>query len=163
MLEQSALEALRDGYWYLYPATMLIGSIAFVRGSCLLLGRSLLALAMGSLLMAMVVGMNGGQTLTWWQQIAIDVPVLITITAPPRHYWQAALGALVLAQIVLHAAWGVNPDLAREHWLGNILFGYGKCLIVLLWSGGKRVQTVLDSAARLADRLVLAARSRKLA
>ena len=174
----ASLELLRNVYWYVYPAVMLAGLVAFVRGSrvrsqramtehmrdsTLALGRTLLALCLGSVVMAQVVEINGGTSLTWMQHMAIDVPILAVVTMPPRHYWQSVIGGLICTQIILHGVWALVPDNAQEHWLANILVGYAKCLVILLWSGGARVEAALDSAARLADRLVLAARARKLA
>lgn len=155
MLEQSFLEALRGVYWPFYMVALAIAGSAFIRGGPLPLGRALLGMMFASVAQATWEGF--GAPLTWWQHIAIDLPLFALITMPPRHYWQAAMGALVFAQLILHCVWAIQPDLARLHWLGCILLGFAKCAVLILWSGGARVQATLDRVSRAASRMVLAA------
>ena len=153
MPDQSVLEALRDIFWPVYLAALVAGAVGFSVTRRWCLGRAVIAMALGSLAMAVWVHYTGG-SLSWWQHMVIDVPVFAMLTMPPRHYWQATLAAMVLAQIVLHAVWGMAPDLARIHWLGSILLGFAKCAILLLWSGGSSVENLLGHVARWAFDLV---------
>lgn len=162
MLDQALLEALRDGFWPLYWIAMFAGAFAFARGRQWCIGRTVIALLFASLAQTI---WEGEGYLTWWQHLVIDVPVFVLITMPPRHYWQAVLAAMVFAQLVLHIVWGASGDgagMARWHWLGCILLGYAKCVVLLLWSGGGRVQRIFDSISGWASGLVLAKASEKL-
>jgi hypothetical protein len=97
---------------------------------------------------------EAGGFLQPWQHMAIDISIFICVTMPPRHYWQSAIAGLVMAQIWLHAIWWLSPDLARTHWLGGTILEFAKCAVLLLWSGGARVETVLHSAARFVADMV---------
>lgn len=162
MLDQAFLEALQRVFWALYLASMAAGAVSIIVTRRLCLGRAVLALAAASLAQGWIENMQG-VPLSWLQHMAIDVPVLVLITLPPRHYWQSTLGALVFAQLVLHACWAMAPDLARWHWLGVTMLGLAKCVVLLGWSGGSRVESLLGRVARLPARLVLAARKGELA
>lgn len=160
MLEQHFLEALRMAFWPLYIIAIGAASFSAAIRSRWCLGRTMLALLMASLAQSF---WEGGAYLEWWQQLVIDVPVFVIVTMPPRHYWQSTMGGLIFAQIVLHATWAMAPDFARAHWLGCILIGFAKCIVLLLWSGGSRVETVLGRVPRWIAGAVSQAPPRKLA
>jgi hypothetical protein len=153
MLEQAFLEGLQFAFWPLYVISVTAAAFAFVLRGQMCLARTVLALVIASIAQT-VLETSTGTHLEWWQHVMIDLPVFILVTMPPRHYWQAAMGGLLFAQMVMHAVWGVAPDLAREHWLVVTLIGFVKCFVVLLWAGGARVETLLGSAASFASRLV---------
>ena len=153
MLEQAFLEGLQTAFWPLYVTAVAAAFVAFALRKQWCIGRTVLALVFASLAQTAVESATGTY-LAWHWHLMIDVPVFVLITMPPRHYWQAAMGGLIFAQIVLHAVWGMAPDLAREHWLAVTLIGFVKCAVLLLWSGGARVETILGRAAGLASRLV---------
>jgi hypothetical protein len=160
VLDQSFLEAVQRLFWVLFPlsAGAAAISVAITRRRCI--ARTLLALVATSAAMLAIKTMQA-QPLNWWQHFALSGAAFWVITMPPRHYWQSTMGALVFAQLVLHACWAVAPDLAREHWLGVTLIEYAKCLVLIAWSGGKRVELALGRAARLPARLVSLAPDRK--
>lgn len=155
MLDQAFLEALRAGFWPVYVVAMMIGVTSALVQKRWCIGRSVFALIAASVAQVL---WEGTGFLLWWQHFAIDFAAFVLITMPPRHYWQSVLGGLVFAQLVLHCIWGAAgdvADMARLHWLGSILLGYVKCLVLALWSGGWRVEMVLGRLARSATRLVL--------
>lgn len=120
------------------------------------MGRAVVAMLGVSLGQWLLEPANG--YLLWHQHLMLSLPAFILVTMPPRHYWQSALGALFFAQILLHCAWGVGegvPDMARWHWFGCIVLGYMKCGVLLLWSGGGRVESIFNRAARAFTGLVL--------
>lgn len=160
MLDQAFLEALRDGYWPLYLVAVCAGVLRFVVDRQWCMGRAVFALATASIGQYL---WEGDGYLLWWQHLALNLWVFLLITTPPRHYWQSTLGALVLCQMVLNAIWFAVPDLAREHWFANVLLGYAQCFVLLLWSGGARVERVLARGAGALARLVRPASRRKLA
>lgn len=153
MLDQAALEGLQAAFWPLYVIAVTAGVVAFALRRQWCMARTLGVLVFVSLGQTVWEGMQGSHLL-WWQHMALDVPAFWLITLPPRRYWQAVIGGLVAAQIAIHAIWGMAPDLAREHWLAVTLIGFVKCFVLLLWSGGVRVENHLGRAARLASRLV---------
>jgi Na+-transporting NADH:ubiquinone oxidoreductase subunit NqrB len=153
VLEQAFLEGLQTAFWPLYVTAVGASGLAFALRRQWCLGRTVAALVFASLAQTAVEGLTGSYLL-WWQHMMIDVPVFIMVTMPPRHYWQATMGGLVFAQLFMHAVWGMAPDLARAHWLAVTLIGFAKCGVLLAWSGGARVETLLGRAARFASRLV---------
>jgi hypothetical protein len=153
MLEQAFLESLQSAFWPLYVISVTAGAAAFVLRGQWCMGRAVFALVFASLGQTVWEGLQGSYLL-WWQHLLLDAPVFILITMPPRHYWQAALGALIFTQLALHAMWAMAPDLGREHWLAVTLIGYVKCAVLLFWSGGARVETLLGRAASLVTRMV---------
>lgn len=161
VLSQPFLEALQHGFWPIWLASIVAAavSVAVTRRRCI--ARTLVAILASY---AAQTAWEGAGYLNWWQHLVIDVPMFFLITMPPRHYWQSTMGALVFAELVLHCVWGVSDasEMARIHWLGCSLLGYAKCAILLLWSGGARVEAILDRAARAASLLVLAPASRQL-
>lgn len=153
MLEQAFLEGIQNAFWPVYVTAITAAGLAFVLRRQWCIGRTVIALVMASLAQTAMESLTG-TFLAWYWHMMIDVPVFVLITMPPRHYWQAAMGGLVFAQLVLHAVWGMAPDLAREHWLAVTLIGFAKCGVLLLWSGGARVETLLGRAASFASSLV---------
>jgi hypothetical protein len=162
MLDQAFLEALRHLFWGLYLTAIAAGAVSVIVTHRMCLARAVFALAAASLAQGWLEAAQG-VPLSWLQHMMIDVPVLVLITLPPRHYWQSTMGAIVFAQIVLHACWAMAPDLARWHWLGGTMLGLAKCLVLLGWSGGRRVEILLGRVARLTARLVPVARKGELA
>lgn len=158
MPELATLEALRDLFWPVYLLALSAGALSFVLTRRFCLGRTVLALALASLAQSTWAGDSYLQP---WQHLAIDLPVFVAVTMPPRHYWQTAMGGLVLAQLVLHGCWWLAPDLAQWHWLGCILIGFVKCAVLLLWSGGARVESVLGWLSRPVVRVVPAPPARQ--
>jgi hypothetical protein len=118
------------------------------------MARTVIALAIGSAAMQAIVTFNGGVALEWWQHFAIDFAVGWIVILPPQNYWQAIIGSLIFAQLVFRALWAMAPDLGPVMWEASLIAGYGKCLVLLFWSGGARVETLLGRAARLVTRLV---------
>lgn len=153
MLEQAFLEGLQTSFWPTYVTAVTAAFIAFVLKRQWCIGRTVLALILASLAQTVFEAQTGSYLL-WWQHMLIDVPVFMLVTMPPRHYWQATMGGLVFAQLVLHAVWGMAPELAREHWLAVTLIGFAKCGVLLLWAGGARVETLLGRASSALARLV---------
>ena len=151
MIDQALLEALRDTFWPVYLFAVAAGLVGFVHSKRWCLGRVVIALVLGTIAQSLWEG-NG--YLLPWQHLAIDVPLLFLITMPPRHYWQSTMAGLILAQIFLHVIWWLAPSLAREHWLGCILLGYLKCAVLVMWSGGARVETALAGVSNLAARFL---------
>lgn len=163
MLDQAFLEALRAGFWPVYVVAMMIGVVSALVQKRWCIGRSVFALIAASIAQVL---WEGSGFLLWWQHLVIDVTAFVLITMPPRHYWQSVLGGLVFAQLVLHCIWGAAGDvagMARFHWLGCILLGYVKCLVLALWSGGWRVEAILGRIAGLASRVVLRAPEKEMA
>jgi hypothetical protein len=163
MLHQSVLEALRSGFWPLYVASMCLAVVAAYRRQAWCIARVVAAMLLASITQTL---WEGAGFLQPWQHIAIDVPVFVMVTMPPRHYWQAAIAGLVFAQIVLHCVWWLaidHTEMARVHWFGCIVLDYAKCVVLALWSGGWRVRAVFDTIAGGAARLVLGAAARERA
>ena len=161
MLDQSFLEALQAGFWPTYWVAVTLGAMSALLQRKWCIGRTVFALVLASLLQTL---WEGTGYLHWWQHLLIDGAAFVLITMPPRHYWQSTLGGLVFAQLVLHCVWGIAGDvagMARFHWLGCVLLGYAKCLVLTLWAGGGRVEAVLMRIPRLLSGMVLAA-SRKV-
>lgn len=154
MLSEAAQDALLAGFWPLYILALIAGlwSAVYLKRWCI--ARTTLALAAGSAVMQAIVLANGGQALEWWQHFAIDFAVGLIVLLPPRHYWQAAIGSMIFAQLVLRAAWAMAPDLGAIVWDASMILGYGKCFVLLLWAGGARVETLLGRAAGFASRAV---------
>lgn len=161
MLSQAFLEAVQAAFWPVYLLAMVAGALRFAVMRQWCIGRAVFALALGSL--AQFAWEGSTDYLRWWQHLIIDVPVFVLITMPPRHYWQSTLGALVFAQLFLHCIWAVSPELGREHWLAVALIGFVKCAVILLWSGGARVELALSGVSQLASRMVPQALAGKLA
>jgi hypothetical protein len=161
MLDQAFLEAVQAAFWPIYLLAVGAGALRFILYRQWCIGRAVLALVLGSLFQG--AWESGGGYLQWWQHMLIDVPIFILITMPPRHYWQSVLGALVFAQIFLHALWYVVPEMGRAHWLGCISLGFLKCGVLLLWSGGARVEHLLARISGALARLVPASVAGKLA
>ena len=147
MLEQATLEALQSAFWPTYLVAMAAGVISFAATRRWCLGRTLIALALGSATQTL---WEGSGFLLAWQAI----PIFILVTMPPRHYWQSTMAGLILAQIALHAIWWLSPALAVEHWVGCVLLGFAKCAVLLLWSGGERVESLLGRFAGFITNLV---------
>lgn len=154
MLSQSAADALLVGYWPLYLLALGAGAWSAIYHKRWCIARTTFALAAGSAAMQAIVLTNGGVALEWWQHFAIDFAVGLIVLLPPRHYWQAMIGSLIFAQLVLRAVWAMAPSLGQFVWDASLLLGYGKCLVLLLWAGGARVETLLGRVASLAARLV---------
>lgn len=162
MLDQSLLEALQQGFWPVWAFAMSAGVISALISRRWCIGRSVFALILASVLQSL---WEGSGYLLWWQHLAIDTVAFVLITMPPRHYWQSTLGGLVFAQLVLHCVWGIAGDvagMARFHWLGCILIGYAKCLVLTLWAGGDRVEGALVRVSRFASDLVLGSARKEL-
>jgi hypothetical protein len=157
MLDAASAEALRAGFWPLYILALTAGTWSAVVSGRGCIARTVFALALGSAAMQTIVLFNGGVALEWWQHFVIDGAVFWMVTLPPRHYWQAVIASLIFAQLVFRALWAMVPDLGPVMWEASLIAGYGKCLVLLLWSGGARVETLLGRAARFATRLVPAA------
>ena len=154
MLSLPFLEALRMGFWPVYVIAILSGLISSIINPRMCVIKTTLAFLLAS---AAQWAWEGTGVLMWWQHMVIDVPVFLFITMPPRHYWQSVIGALVLAQLLAHALWyagGDYPDAGRMHWFVCIVLGYAKCFVLVLWSGGARVEIALGRAARSLTRLV---------
>ena len=162
MLDQAFLEAVRHLFWGLYLTAIAAGAVSVIVTHRMCLARAVFALAAASLAQGWLEATQG-VPLSWLQHMMIDVPVLVLITLPPRHYWQSTLGAIVLAQLLLHSFWAMEAIDARWHWLGCTMLGLAKCMVLLGWSGGRRVEILLGRVARLCARLVLAARKGELA
>ena len=160
MLDQAFLETLRDAYWPLWAMAISAGLLRFGMSRRWCIGRTTLALLIGS---AVATAWSGEGFLLWWQHFVIDLVVFAAITLPPRHYWQSAMGGLLLTQLLLHMIWGAAPELARVHWLGCIMLGFAKCGVLLLWSGGPRVELALARIGGAFNRLVLDTSSGRLA
>jgi hypothetical protein len=164
MLSQAFLEALKAGFWPLYVATIALATFMTWRRGAWCMGRTITALVLASITQS-VWEAGTGHFLLPWQHLAIDVPVLALVTTPPRHHWQVAMAALIFVQIFLHCIWWIGFDLtemARVHWFGCIVMGYGKCIVLAFWTGGARVQAAFDTAAHALARMVLAPFGRKL-
>ncbi len=165
-LDQAWLEGLRSALWLLFPVAVALAAIsaAVTRRRCI--ARVLAALVLAAAAMAVIEAAQAAP-LSWWQQFGIDFVAFTVITLPPRHYWQSTMGALVFAQLVMHALLWAQPDLARWHWLVVTAIEFAKCAVLIAWAGGKRVEIALGRAARfparLAARLVPAAAEGKLA
>jgi Na+-translocating ferredoxin:NAD+ oxidoreductase RnfD subunit len=160
MLSASVVFAAREVFWAFYPAVLLAGLMFSIRGRNATLARVTIALALGSFAQSMV---EGEAVLAWWQHMAIDVPIFIAVTIPPRSYWQTIMAGLLFAQLFLHAVWGLAPGLAWVHYALCLYLGFAKALTLLFWSGGRYVQAVFDTVSGLASRMVLAAAFRKSA
>jgi hypothetical protein len=160
VLDQDFLEALRSAYWPLYVTAITAGLFRFAYSNRWCIGRTTFALLFGSLVQTVWAGSG---FLAWWQHLAIDAAIFFVVTMPPRHYWQSTMGALLLAQIAMHCIWALAPDLARVHWFVCITLGFAKCAVLLLWSGGPRVEHYLSRTAGVVTRVVLAPAHGKLA
>ena len=164
MPDVATMEAMRDTYWPLALLAIGAGTFSALITERRSLLRCILALVIGNAAQfGWEAAMPPGGYLLWWQHMVIDLGIFVVVTTPPRHYWQSTMGALLFAQIVLHGVWGLVPELAAEHWLGCTLIGFAQFALLLLWSGGARVERVLSRIARSADRMVLASSGRKLA
>lgn len=150
MFGEGFVLAARDVFWPLYLIALAIALAASIRASNATLARAVGALALGSLAQSLI---DGGTTpLAWWQHLAIDIPIFIAVTIPPRSYWQSGLAALVGVQLILHCLWAAAPMLAWYHYALCLYIGFVKVALLLLWSGGRHVQRVFDRAAgRFAD------------
>lgn len=153
MPEQSLLEGVQWAFRLLFPLAVLAGTASAIVTRRRCLTRALCAVGLA---VAAQHGIEAWQAapLTWWQHLGIDFSAFVIVTLPPRHYWQATLGALIFAQLVLHACWAMAPDLARYHWLGVTLIEIAKCGVLIGWAGGKRVERLLGRAAGAVARLV---------
>lgn len=155
MPDQATLEALRDLFAVVYPAAIVIACLKALHmgREGFALWRTVLALLAGTV--AQIALEAGGGVLNWGQHLAIDLGVLFVITLPPRLYWQAFMGGIVFAQILMHAIWGLSdafgpvPDMARIHWVLCIILGFGKCLLLVFWAGGDLGKAVVDRLSRL--------------
>lgn len=154
MFSEIFVLAARETFWPLYLAALAIGLAASVKGKNATLARAVAALALGSLTQWVID--EGTTPLAWWQHMVIDVPIFAAVTVPPRSYWQSGLAALVGAQIVLHALWAIQPALAWVHYALCLYLGFGKVAVLLLWSGGRYVQTAYDWVSRGVANVVLA-------
>lgn len=163
MLDPAMQEVLRAGFWPLYLAAIGAGAISAIVFKRWCIARTTAALALGSLAMQAIVWTNGGVALEWWQHFVIDLAVFWLITLPPRHYWQAAIGAMVFAQLAFRALWAMAPELGSLMWDASMVLGYGKCLVLLLWAGGPRVENLLGRASGALARLVPASVKGELA
>ena len=161
MLSASFIFAAREVFWAFYPAVLLTGLMFSIRGKNATLARVTIALALGSFAQSMV---EGDAVLTWWQHLAIDVPIFIAVTIPPRSYWQTLMAGLLFAQLFLHAVWPFIPDFAWTRYGLSLYVGFAKAFTLLFWSGGRYVQNALDALDALvgyASRMVLATSYRK--
>ena len=159
-MDQATREAVRAAFWALFALALIAAliSIAATRRRCIARATLAMVLALAS---AFAIETAQGGPLVWWQQLGVDFAAFVLITLPPRHYWQTAMGALVFAQLWLHGFLALEALAPRDHWLFMTLIEMTKCLILIGWAGGKRVETVLGRAARIPARLVLAAPDRE--
>ena len=160
MPDLATLEAIQEAFWPLYSLAISAALVRALVDRHMLIARTALALVAGSVAMNL---WEGDGYLLAWQHLAINVPILIAITAPPRSYWQSIMGALVVSQIAMNVVWLQVPSLGREHWLAVIMVGYLKCAVLLLWSGGGRVERAFVRLSRWLDDLVRPARRGELA
>lgn len=164
MPDQAALEALQSAFWAVWWLAVIAGAVVALDRRRWCLGRAVLAMMFTAFAQGaweLALGPDG--YLNWWQHLVISLVAFVIVTMPPRRYWQSVLGGLIFAQIVLHCLWWAAPDLAQWHWLGCVLFGFAKCAVLLLWTGGGLVESVYRRLAGGVAGLVSQAFAGKLA
>ena len=156
MLDQAMLEALRDAFWPVYLLSVSLAAFVAWKRSAWCMGRAVFAMLLVSVGQWAWEPVDG--YLQWYQHLALSLPAFVLVTMPPRHYWQSALGALFFAQIVLHCIWGFGEaveGMARWHWFGCITLGFAKCGVLMMWTGGGRVESlVARSFGRIVSRVL---------
>lgn len=162
------LQLLGDLFWRVYLITLALVFLRVLWSRWWDLGRCGLALVLASAAQwAIERELGPGGYLLPGHHLLIDLAVFVMIVTPPLRYWQAVLGALVLAQLVTHALWLAAPALGQWHWLGGVLIGFVKCGVLLLWAGGPQLERIAVLGAgrlrRAAARLVPALSAGELA
>jgi hypothetical protein len=154
-MDMATLQAIQSVYWPVYVCVCALAiGVGLSRNRPGLFKCTALLIA-GSVAMSLYELWHPYSP--WWAMLAIDIPIFGLVTAPPRYRVQAYLAGIIFTQILMHVLWGFTADIHGSgplHWFGNILAGFGKCAVLLFWTGGERVEMAVGAFGRAVAGLV---------
>jgi hypothetical protein len=154
-MDMATLQTIQSVYWPVYVCACALAVIVGLGGNRPGLLKCTTLLIAGSVAMSLYELWH--PFTPWWGMLAIDIPIFGLVTAPPRYRVQAYLAGIIFTQILMHVLWGFTADIAGAgplHWFGNTMAGFGKCAVLLLWSGGERVEMAFSAFGRAVADLV---------
>lgn len=170
VLDTATLQAIGAGYVPLMVFACLLAGMVAIRDTKRRRGRFSHGWARFALLRSAVaiaaihvaqhwIGQETQATLTWWQNLPLDLAAFIMATAPPRTWQQSMIGACFGTMVFMDVCWGIaGPSFGPFHYLISTMAGYTAFATLIIWTTGvpPRVQDSADRLRRWASQLVLA-------